>query len=113
MLNINPFRQKPGCCGPASLKMVLDFFGYAFGDLSVYGRIVEAINKTTPVLAHKMISAGQSSRMRTNEEGFIVRLTGFQLLAGRGPRRIDWRMNWSCRGLMKGLTARRVDWPGA
>ena len=27
MLNITPFRQKPGYCGPASLKMVLGFFG--------------------------------------------------------------------------------------
>ena len=27
MLNITPFRQKPGFCGPASLKMVLDFWG--------------------------------------------------------------------------------------
>ena len=27
MLNITPFRQKPGHCGPASLKMVLDFWG--------------------------------------------------------------------------------------
>ena len=34
-------------------------YHYAFGDLSVYGRIVEAIHKTVPVLAHKVISAGQ------------------------------------------------------
>ena len=27
MLNIAPFRQKPGYCGPASLKIVLGFFG--------------------------------------------------------------------------------------
>jgi ABC-type bacteriocin/lantibiotic exporter with double-glycine peptidase domain len=27
MLNIKPYRQKPELCGPASLKMVLDFFG--------------------------------------------------------------------------------------
>jgi len=51
-------------------------YHYAFGDLSVYGRIVEAINKTVPVIANKMISAGQSSGMRTNREGFIVRHDG-------------------------------------
>ncbi|MGB5424858.1 MAG: succinylglutamate desuccinylase/aspartoacylase family protein [Desulfobacterales bacterium] len=51
-------------------------YHYAFGDLSVYGRIVEAINKTVPVIAHKMISAGQSRGMRTNKEGFIVRHDG-------------------------------------
>lgn len=27
MLNVKPFRQKPGYCGPASLKMVLSYFG--------------------------------------------------------------------------------------
>jgi predicted double-glycine peptidase len=27
MLNIRPYRQKPELCGPASLKMVLNFFG--------------------------------------------------------------------------------------
>lgn len=51
-------------------------YHYAFGDLSVYGRIVEAIDKIVPVLAHKMISAGQNSGMRTDREGFIVRHDG-------------------------------------
>lgn len=27
MIAIKPYRQKPGYCGPASLKMVLDFYG--------------------------------------------------------------------------------------
>ena len=51
-------------------------YHYAFGDLSVYGRIVEAIHKTVPVLVSKVISAGQSSGMRTNKDGFIVRHDG-------------------------------------
>jgi len=51
-------------------------YHYAFGDLSVYGRIVETIKKTVSVIANKMISAGQSSGMRTNKEGFIVRHDG-------------------------------------
>ena len=51
-------------------------YHYAFGDLAVYGRIVEAIRRTVPVLAHKVISAGQSSGMRTDKEGFIVRHDG-------------------------------------
>lgn len=51
-------------------------YHYAFGDLSVYSRIVEAIDKTVPVLAHKVIRAGQNSGMRTNREGFIVRHDG-------------------------------------
>ena len=51
-------------------------YHYAFGDLSVYDRIVDTVNKTVPVLANKMISAGQSSGMRTNKEGFIIRHDG-------------------------------------
>ena len=51
-------------------------YQYGFGDLSIYDRIVDAIHKTVPVLANKMISAGQSSGMRTNREGFIVRHDG-------------------------------------
>ena len=51
-------------------------YHYAFGDLPVYGRIVEAIRKTVPVLAHKVISAGQASGMRTDRDGFIVRHDG-------------------------------------
>ena len=51
-------------------------YHYAFGDLSVYDRIVNAVNKTVPVIAKRMISAGQSSGMRTNTEGFIVRHDG-------------------------------------
>ncbi len=51
-------------------------YHYAFGDLPVYGRIVDAVNKTVPVMANKIISAGQSSGMRTNKEGFIIRHDG-------------------------------------
>ena len=51
-------------------------YHYAFGDLPIYGRIVEAIRKTVPVLAHKVISAGQASGMRTDKDGFIVRHDG-------------------------------------
>jgi hypothetical protein len=51
-------------------------YHYAFGDLSVYGRIVDAVKKTVPVMANKMISAGQTSGMRTNKDGFIVRHDG-------------------------------------
>lgn len=51
-------------------------YHYAFDDLTVYDRIVEAIRKVAPVLSNKVISAGQSSGMRTNRQGFIVRHDG-------------------------------------
>jgi predicted deacylase len=51
-------------------------YHYAFGDLSVYGKIVDTIKKNVPIIANRVISAGQSSGMRTNREGFIVRHDG-------------------------------------
>ena len=51
-------------------------YHYAFGDLTMYDRIVEAIRAVVPVLSNRVISAGQSSGMRTNRQGFIVRHDG-------------------------------------
>mgnify|MGYP001120390021 CR=1 FL=1 len=51
-------------------------YHYAFGDLSVYEGIVDAVGKTVPVLANKMIGAGQAGAMKTNGQGFIVRHDG-------------------------------------
>ena len=84
-------------------------YHYAFGDLSAYGKIAEKINKTVTVAARKMISAGQASGMRTNEQGFIVRHDGTlgDLLhrlgviyavtaetSGRTPRDKAFQVNW-------------------
>ncbi len=97
-------------------------YHYAFGDLSVYRRIVETIRKAVPVLDHKIISAGQTSGMRTDEEGFIVRHDGTlgDLLSrlgvpypvtaettGRTPLDKAFRVNWLwIKGLID-LTARK------
>ncbi len=51
-------------------------YHYAFGNLSVYDRIVDRVKKTVPLIANRMISAGQSGSMKTNSEGFIVRHDG-------------------------------------
>jgi len=51
-------------------------YHYAFGDFTVYDRIVEAIVKIVPVLSNRVISAGQKSGMRTNRQGFILRHDG-------------------------------------
>ncbi|PIR72894.1 MAG: peptidase C39 [Candidatus Nealsonbacteria bacterium CG10_big_fil_rev_8_21_14_0_10_36_23] len=32
MIKLKPFRQKPGLCGPASLKMVLDYYGFSISE---------------------------------------------------------------------------------
>lgn len=51
-------------------------YHYAFGELAVYDSIVDAVDQTVPVIANKLISAGQPSGMRTNKKGFIVRHDG-------------------------------------
>jgi predicted double-glycine peptidase len=53
MLNIKPYRQKPGLCGPASLKMVLEYYG---------------IEKTEDELA---LMAGYMPTEGTKSEGLI------------------------------------------
>jgi len=53
MLNIKLYRQKPGMCGPASLKMVLEYYG---------------IEKTEDELA---VMAGYISTIGTISEGLI------------------------------------------
>jgi len=35
MLKIKPFRQTPGLCGPASLKMVLDYYGVSVSEAEI------------------------------------------------------------------------------
>ena len=51
-------------------------YHYAFGDLSVYAGIVDAVAEVVPLVANKVISAGQPSGMKTNGDGFIVRHDG-------------------------------------
>lgn len=35
LLAVMPFRQTPGYCGPASVKMVLDFYGITMSELAI------------------------------------------------------------------------------
>ncbi|MCF8051361.1 MAG: DUF2817 domain-containing protein [Desulfobacterales bacterium] len=98
-------------------------YHYTFGDLAVYGRIVEAILKIVPVLSNKVIRAGQSSGMRTNGQGFIVRHDGtlgdlmhrlgvkYAVTAettGKTPPDQALRVNWTwIKGLVD-LTAKKT-----
>lgn len=63
MLDVKPYRQKPGLCGPSSLKMVLDFFG---------------IEKTETELA---IMAGYTNQDGTKSEGLIKAAETLGLMA--------------------------------
>jgi predicted deacylase len=97
-------------------------YHYAFGDLPVYSRIVEAVDKIVPVAANRVISAGQKSGMRTNRQGFIVRHDGTlgDLMhrlgvshsvtpetSGKTPLEAACRVNWTwIKGLIN-LTAKK------
>jgi len=35
MIKLNPFRQTPGLCGPASLKMVFDYYGVQVSEAEI------------------------------------------------------------------------------
>ena len=61
MINVKPYREKPELCGPASLKMVIDFFG---------------IEKTEDELAEL---AGYIPTKGTTSEGIInaAKILGF------------------------------------
>ena len=99
-------------------------YHYAFGDLPVYGRIVEAIRKIVPVLDHRVISAGQGGGMRTDRDGFIVRHDGTlgDLLhrlgvahavtaetTGKTPIDTACRVNWQwIRGLIELAAKKRA-----
>ena len=51
-------------------------YHYAYGDTSRYDAIVAEISKIVPVLCNVEIGAGQSSPMKCNGKGFIVRRDG-------------------------------------
>jgi len=35
MIKLKPFRQTPGLCGPASLKMVMDYYGVSVSEKEI------------------------------------------------------------------------------
>ncbi len=55
MLNVKPYKQQPGFCGPASFAMVLNFFGVKAGE-----KQLAQLSGCTPargVGAHTLVSA--------------------------------------------------------
>jgi len=65
MIKLKPFRQSPGLCGPASLKMVLDYYGVSVSEAEI-ARV-----------------SGASSKKGTSKEGLIkaAKHFGFQVFS--------------------------------
>ena len=57
MLNITPFRQTPGYCGPASLKMVLGFFGVKITEKKMVE--ISGCSKTRGIRAEGLVRAAR------------------------------------------------------
>ena len=57
MLNLTPFRQKPGYCGPASLKMELDFFGVTITEKKLVE--ISGCSRTRGVRAEGIVPAAR------------------------------------------------------
>lgn len=51
-------------------------YHYSFGDLNVYDKIIDRIERIIPVLRNKDISAGYDRPMKTDNNGFIIRHDG-------------------------------------
>ncbi len=49
MIKLKPFRQTPGLCGPASLKMVLDYYGVSVSEQELARLSVSSGEKGTSV----------------------------------------------------------------
>ncbi|MBI9087443.1 MAG: C39 family peptidase, partial [Desulfobacterales bacterium] len=68
MLNISPFRQKPGCCGPASLKMVLGFFGIKLTEKKLVE--ISGCSKSRGIGAEGLVRVAQELGFRAKIKDF-------------------------------------------
>ena len=88
MLNIKPFRQKPGYCGPASLKMVLSYFGVEKSEMSLVR--LSKCSKDKGATAENLLKAAK----KLGFKGFIKDYSDFKdvkrFLKKKIPVIVDW-----------------------
>jgi predicted double-glycine peptidase len=88
MLKIKPFRQKIGFCGPASLKMVLDYYGIKKSE-NVLGKITgRTAKKGTP--ANGILRAVKILGLK----GFVKDFSNFNEIKYYLNRKIPVIVNW-------------------
>jgi len=88
MLKLKPFRQTPGFCGPASLKMVLEYFG-----LNKTEKELAKLSGTNPekgTTLFGIIKAARKLEFRASHKD-LAQFTDIQkLLNKKIPVIIDW-----------------------
>lgn len=89
MLKIKPFRQKTGYCGPASLKMVLDYYGTKKTEKELI-KLTDCTMEAG-VEAHRLIEAAKDLGF----EGYVKDNASFEdikkLVISKGiPVIVDW-----------------------
>ena len=85
MLNINPFRQKPGYCGPASLKMVLGFFGIKITEKKLVE--ISGCTKSRGIGAEGLVRAAQELGFRAKIKDFSDLNRSFDKVSG--PQEVE------------------------
>jgi len=89
MLKVKPFRQKTGFCGPASLKMVLDYFGVKKSERDLAK--LTGCTKTKGVEAKNLLKAAE----KLGFKGFIKDFSKIKdikkyILKKKIPVIVDW-----------------------
>ena len=88
MLKLKPFEQKPGYCGPASLKAVLSYFGVEKGEMSLVR--LSKCSKDKGVEAENLLRAAK----KLGFKGFIKDYSDFKdvkkFLKKKIPVIVDW-----------------------
>lgn len=89
MLNVKPHKQQPGLCGPASLKMVLEFFGVQISESRLAG--LSGCTPARGVSAQKLVKAARRFGMKgiVKDSSTLADIRHF-ILRKRIPVIVDW-----------------------
>lgn len=88
MLSVKPFRQRPGFCGPASLKMVLSYFGVEKNENDLAK--LSGCSKAEGVGAKGIVKAAKSLSFRA----FVRDFSGVEDIKGFVKKGIPVIVDW-------------------
>jgi predicted double-glycine peptidase len=88
MLKIKPFRQTPGYCGPASLKMVLEYYGFKMGEQELAK--ISGTTKGEGVSAQGLVSAAKKLGFDAYIKKNATLLDIKKLISRKIPPIVNW-----------------------